>query len=274
MPPSYYKYRAIDDDTAEGLAKNYSIQALFKSHARLASRKAFNDLFDSKIEITDPSPSEIYTLLNDPRSAHKAHIIQQWIGDTGISVNGRTFFKEYLKKFNQYIDDRLIYCVSGNNNHNLMWSHYASNHKGFCIEFQFPDPDEQPSPISYEEHIPSIPLIFFLQSHFARINNQIEIITLNALHTKLDDWEYEDEYRWIASDKIKPDLLEIDRCTFFPYEPSWVKSIIFGRRMSSRAKQFIIDNLPFRTEFKQAIEAKESIEIVPYDAEKHLRYGD
>jgi hypothetical protein len=32
-----------------------------------------------------------------------------------------------------------LYCLSGNNNSILMWSHYADHHRGYCLQFEATD---------------------------------------------------------------------------------------------------------------------------------------
>jgi hypothetical protein len=49
-----------------------------------------------------------------------------------------------------------------------------------------------------------------------------------------------------------------------------VSAVIFGRRMASSAKNFIRKNLPYKAEFKQAIDMKDFIKIVPFDEHLHL----
>lgn len=274
MPPSYYKYRAIDDDTTEGLAKNYAIDALFKCHAKFSRPTDFNDLFDCKVDFTDPTAEEIMLLLRDPRceKSSRKYLRKCLSGDT-ISFLGISNFRKARVEIKKKINNYYFFCLSKDCTHNLMWAHYASEHHGFCIEFQFPGKD-QPEKVCYSDHIPSIPLIKFYEDTMTNTDNGITKCIKCALCTKLKYWEYEQEYRCCANEIPDETSIKIGDSRFETYEASCVKSVIFGRRMSSRAKQFIINNLPFHTEFKQAIEARESIEIESYDAEKHLHYGD
>ena len=47
------------------------------------------------------------------------------------------------------------------------------------------------------------------------------------------------------------------------YDPTWVKAIIFGCRTPAGLKTHIRNSLPFATEFRQAVEGKDTIDIVP-----------
>jgi hypothetical protein len=48
-----------------------------------------------------------------------------------------------------------------------------------------------------------------------------------------------------------------------------VSAVIFGRRMQASVKNFIRKELPYKTEFRQAMERKDFIEIVPFDENQH-----
>ena len=54
----FYKFRGIDKDKVKSgkLHEDYAIKALFESVAIFSSRKNFNDLFDSKIDLVFPTP--------------------------------------------------------------------------------------------------------------------------------------------------------------------------------------------------------------------------
>jgi hypothetical protein len=54
------------------------------------------------------------------------------------------------------------------------------------------------------------------------------------------------------------------------YNPEQVKAIIFGCRMPSPVKSYILARLPFSTKFQQALEMRDSIEIVDFDQNRHL----
>lgn len=55
---------------------------------------------------------------------------------TGIFTSkGLDIVKSVEESFNETIDSYAFMSVSKNPVSNLMWSHYADSHKGFCIEF-------------------------------------------------------------------------------------------------------------------------------------------
>src|ERR1017187_9147208 len=78
-----------------------------------------------------------------------------------------------------------IYCLTPIPHSTLMWSHYADNHRGVCLEFSVDDPifgfaQEVTYLSSYPQWAP----------HSLMSTDQPPVLL-----TKSDDWEYEREYR-------------------------------------------------------------------------------
>jgi hypothetical protein len=150
----------------------------------------------------------------------------------------------------------------------LLWAHYASCHTGFCIEFEYGG--EQPAEVRYQSQIDSIRLFDLLKYNNLGIDtdNKLAEQIRNALLVKLECWSYEGEYRWIAAkDHVtKQQQYRMEK----KYNPEQVKAIIFGCRMPSPVKSYILARLPFSTKFQQALEMRDSIEIVDFDQNRHL----
>ena len=167
------------------------------------------------------------------------------------------------------IDTYPIYSVSSQCTGNLLWAHYASSHKGFCIELAFHE-NEQPLKMTYQEDIASIDILDFLKHDLGLdSSNELGVKIRDALLVKLKAWHYESEYRWIASNSMGR-VPKGKKCIRIHYDPQKVKSIIFGCRMQADVKNYIVKNIPFTTTFKQAVERKNCIEIVNFDEKIHL----
>lgn len=93
----------------------------------------------------------------------------------------------------------LVGCLCTSYKNRLMWSHYADSHKGFCIEYDFSEPEDEilsklPLPVVYSEKRPLVPWK-------AAINNSVENMEeayaeiMMGLLTKDKEWEYENEWR-------------------------------------------------------------------------------
>jgi hypothetical protein len=260
----FYKFRAVVED----LTKDYAIKALLESYAIFSSRKNFNDLFDSKIDIPHPKPEQVLELLQDPRIGRNAATVNNWVAKGQFTRNGLRALNQAETMLNEMFDSYPIYSVSSHDNCPLLWAHYASCHSGFCIEFEFPA-GSQPNQVNYREHIESVSLLDFTKSQFWLMGAELGARVHDALLVKLNCWAYEGEYRWIANN----DMGRVPKgAKFIPisYDSQWVKAIIFGCRTPTHVKTYIRERLPFTTEFKQAIEAKDHIEIVPFSEHSHL----
>jgi hypothetical protein len=95
----------------------------------------------------------------------------------------------------------------------LMWSHYADQHKGICLEFAVP---VSPSlhEVSYSKMAPRFTL------HDIHVKRDAEII-FPFFTTKHKDWRYEKEYRVI-----------LDRGDILHDIPGPITAIVFGLRTS------------------------------------------
>lgn len=262
----FYKFRAINDPAA--LDREHFLDALFKSYAVFSGRKAFNDPFDSKIDLVRPTPQELLSLLREPHiDPQKSDIMNSWIANAAFTPTGLSALQKLDVDLAAMVDGYPIYSTSSHNSCILLWAHYASCHTGFCIEFEFNG--DQPQKISYRDHIESIPILHLLRYNLGLDDGrELEARIRNSLLGKLNCWSYEGEYRWIASNAMGR-IPEGQARIKIKYDPSWVKAVIFGCRMPPAVKSYMLKGIPF-TKFQQAIEMRDSIEIVDFDEKAHL----
>jgi hypothetical protein len=86
------------------------------------------------------------------------------------------------------IERRRIYCLTPNPCSPLMWSHYADNHRGICLEFHlgnnvFLNSWEVKYSSTYPRWVP----------------HKMKDFAMGMILTKSDEWSYEKEFRVIAS---------------------------------------------------------------------------
>ena len=126
---------------------------------------------------------------------------------------------------------------------NLMWSHYARNHEGFCVMYCFDeritgkpfDEDllESLFPVKYTKHRIFITKMIILRYLKRNLSHQdfknIIDKKCQSLLTKSTVWKYENEWRLI-SNKIKETIK-------FPY----ATAIFIGCKASSHTKQTLLD---------------------------------
>lgn len=129
----------------------------------------------------------------------------------------------------------------------LMWSHYADNHKGFCLKYNF-----SKDFIRTEGRFTSrFRDILYHKSGAPFDLNLDSLDTDKALCTKLNDWEYENEVRLItyAPDK-KEEFLSIPMD-----EKSTIEAVYFGYRCPDKKIQTIknaLSNYPATKFYKMS----------------------
>jgi len=179
-----------------------------------------------------------------------------------LGAKAQKVLEMQIQKLNQRFERYMYYCVSAKPDSNLMWSHYASSHTGFCIEWDAGKLTAEK--VEYQENITRIRL-FELISQAYGLSDGIPIAKLikKAFHTKLLEWEYEAEYRFMFGiDSMESLVVKREKdFALVLYQPEWIKSIIWGCKTSDRAKTFIKENMPFSVKFKQAVAGMSSIYI-------------
>jgi len=116
-----------------------------------------------------------------------------------------------------------LYCLSEHRDSILMWSHYADNHCGYCLEFEASNHTPffgAAQKVNYDAEYPVVD--FFNTPN----EEQVDLIFL----TKFEGWVYEDEWRIIDHD-TGPGTKE--------YPPELLRSVTFGQRMPERERETI-----------------------------------
>ena len=114
------------------------------------------------------------------------------------------------KTINGFRDEALVSCFSEKKDSILMWSHYASSHRGVCLEFDFPE-EVAFQKVIYSKKVPEIK-IYKLMSHIFALRilgkevKQLDTSlnfneTLAPFYTKSKEWSYEKEVRCLYSKK-------------------------------------------------------------------------
>lgn len=86
-----------------------------------------------------------------------------------------------------------LYCLSEVNDEILMWSHYADEHRGYCLIFDASDSTPTfgtAQPVTYSKDLPAIDVF----------SDPPHAVANKALLTKYDGWSYEKEWRIVDHD--------------------------------------------------------------------------
>jgi hypothetical protein len=119
---------------------------------------------------------------------------------------------------------------SQNCNNNLMWSHYAGNHSGICVEyledltshFKTNSSFFAATSVQYSECPPSIDIFE---------NNASKIFKM--IFNKQSEWKYEQEYRIVILSNNEFDKIPIDR--------KFIKAIYVGSNASDEITKRIVE---------------------------------
>lgn len=130
--------------------------------------------------------------LNDPMEGHYKY-------STDVSKRLRA----------QILDERnrtLICSLSKKNNIGLMWTHYANENKGCCIELQVTSPSWTMIDVDYKDKLPNL-------------TNVKDILAVKG-----NVWSYEEEVRFIKTLK--------DNVTIYPYLEIAISKVYIGCEVS------------------------------------------
>jgi hypothetical protein len=189
-----YHYQRFDPDRLR--------QQLASNSIYLSNTKGFNDPWDCR-------PCFDLTRLDEPAFYERQ---VQWFQRVDKERNTHLSAQEHEKRAARLRDDRAflehciremggieadiqgryrVYCLTTKPADTLMWSHYAENHTGICLEFRCDNAVLSSAlKVLYCEAYPSLDLA----------DNDPQTVLLPLL-AKATDWSYEDEYRLIAQEE-------------------------------------------------------------------------
>lgn len=188
IPDFYYKYSRINDNFLASVRENYFW---------LSKPTDFNDPFDARILLdTDNSVEEI------------DHHISKIFEGSELKEDARRIYRDLRTSHTALFHDFInvpylnmvgsigICCFTHTPSNLLMWAHYADNHKGVCIKYNFSKEEYISSilyPVDYSTDYPRV--------KFVAINNPgiYEQIFL----TKSEDWKYEEEWRIVQTKHLR-----------------------------------------------------------------------
>jgi len=210
-----YKYLPIDDSFKPPFDKKGSLSIIRDGTIKFTHPRDFNDPFDChpEIDFNNFLSTEFLKKIGKGRKRRlsPAKRISEKPKIIALLKRNESVFREGI---NNGIS---ICCLSRNPLQLLMWSHYASGHTGFVVEFFIPEIEPRsnlnsliPFPVEYKNDKP-------------KVDNSKSKLKEYVL-TKGIDWKYEDEERVIDFDR-KAGIHAYDR-------KQSLKSVIAGMRMT------------------------------------------
>lgn len=235
LSPVLYKYRNWKDDNHKNMLRQNEVY--------MSPPGKLNDPFDCRIYenhlkfVNTEKRKEEYILKS--LKEHSDYFIKKNISET----EAREILTERLKDTLHYqvrsevlrneFDDKHygILCLSENWESILMWTHYADDHKGYCIGFEqkwicLPSLFGKVKRVNYSEEYPEID----------PLNKDKNSWELQYFHKSLD-WKYESEVR--ALNLFSEENTE-NQSRIVVLENKYIKEIVLGLNTSETDKKEII----------------------------------
>lgn len=233
----FYKYKPINQNTDRLLKYN----ELYFSHP-----DKFNDPFDCKVDFFHKGTRDEWVKFFCQQNMHPVeanNYIKNCLkkGDMKQKKDGIL-----LKKNIPFNEGDLLRacCFSETKESLLMWGHYADNHKGICLSFKsFSVGDYYILPLDSEYTLPFRKVNYYDDRpkgvNLLNMSNKQEIdrIIKDFFITKFTDWQYEHEYRLLAT------INDFGGKDIVNFQKDALEGITFGLRVNSGDAQHIKDIL-------------------------------
>ena len=236
-PRYFYKYGRVDDERICHTKRIFEANEMYFS-----TIDQFNDPFDCshvlRLSGIYKEVQEYFEKISkknkpDLNRKERRKLVKQ-IMKQCKSSNGSVSFEGHPEEIMKINTNKWgMYCLSETCDNIQMWAHYADGHRGFCLEFLndegnpffVPAPsgakvkNMAPLKVQYSDQFPII----------NRVSDDSDAVAKKALLTKASGWSYEKEWRMV-------DLSGSGRRIFSPH---FLKSVIFGFKMSDDHKRLI-----------------------------------
>lgn len=224
IPPQLFKYEPHSDRAIANLGSRV---------LHFGSPSNFNDPFDCALwpQIKPPTDIEANAIgarfLDLGSGPFQNEMQRQFLAMETSEWRARlmnTAEKMILERREEFCEKTGISCFSERNDNILMWSHYSSHHKGFCLEFHS-DADlfTKAKRVIYSNDIPTIDLCeLMLDDDFEKV--------FAIFCTKSSDWQYEREWR-VLRQEVGP----------YCYPQHLLKAIYFGAKAAESTIMQICD---------------------------------
>lgn len=217
-----------------GCINSYSDQLFTTGRIYFASPDIFNDPFECDPVVSTHNLSRkkyreflIRKAKENGENSAGARAKAAQIMKAGLIKKPNTLLK-IRQEMKEYYNRAGMYCLSETRDDILMWSHYADDHRGYCIQFEAKNRTPVFGAAQKVTYSASYPVTDLLD------DNNVKRTEL-ALLTKYEGWSYEKEWRIIhlAHDENPPAWGLKD------YPMQLMKKVILGARMQEDHKRSI-----------------------------------
>ena len=215
-----YKYRVFNE---------YSLSMLINSEMWVPKPEAFNDPFDCSLwpgapKTTEDGMHQLFQVIDELYSPEKASTMKCEIAEDNRERPVIEVHDESLLDHMKEAENSGVFSLTEKNDNIQMWSHYAGEHKGFCIEFERKNVKE-----NFLSHFMCRPVQYV--NRYPNLHRVVNLMDVN-IFTKAKGWSYEVEWRLVTKFGNM----------VFPL-PAPITGIIFGIRASDRSIKTIANSL-------------------------------
>jgi hypothetical protein len=230
MPLFLYRYFSSN--------QQYSLQNLraviVGSVFRLNSPSDFNDPFEIAAHFvmtaTEDEKLTRYESLARQQAPHLGwRAIQARIQEL-MAGTAEFFTPTWQQSLRNMRDSMGVYCFAGSAKNRLMWGHYASNHKGVCLQFERVSDIRILSHAFRVSYVSDLPVLNWIVGFHEGIGKM--------LFSKDPCWEYEQESRILINDQAG---------RYLGFAPQALRRLIFGCRVDSSFVEAVESLLSERT---------------------------
>ena len=241
----------------QGAGLDYLRDTLVNHRVHFSNPGNFNDPWDSR-PYFDPSVDNpetrrkwgkhlggIYEQLPpELRTALATRFEGNWYDDQELLQQSIEQLTAWVWKFN--VERWRIYCLTSRADSVQMWSHYAEQHKGVCLEFDAAqEPIRRAYEVLYRESLPALGPDILIDA-----KAMFDGVLLN----KAMAWSYEEEYRILARDgSIDPAFSVTTDDDFLVLPAGALTGIIAGCSADVEAIRSLLKELALSVPMKRAL---------------------
>lgn len=172
---------------------NVYLNSLIKSELWLSSPSTFNDPFDAFYNLDYETHAK--QSFNYIAKVHYGRKIPKIANQTALRELLNKFESITRNSFTNILQCSYVACFAEKDNLSScrMWGYYANCHKGFCVEYDF-------NALSKLKILPILYTDMYTILNGAGSN--VRELSLKLFYNKSKEWEYEKEWRVVASEPI------------------------------------------------------------------------
>ncbi len=229
-----YRFRSVDHERLERSSRIFTHDELY-----FASPTQLNDPWEAKPHIvvgdlSDPAYKAKYVpwafqMMMADRPENDPGRVREWL-ESHTQERAEELAQEQRDQYHKSLEGYRICSFSDNAAHPLLWSHYSSSHRGFCLEFDAStDIFGHAMKVTYQNEYPSIDIT----EPDDDMNLRVSVLT------KAQFWAYEGEYRLVSMEPNEPGALPVNDHVFH-FPAHLLTGIIFGCQMPQADRDLIM----------------------------------